>query len=128
MNQLKKTMNILIIDDDKLTINTLLHLLENMDHKVTLARDGEDAISKITAEEFDLIISDIMMPGISGLSLVNVLRSIHLCTSPIIMMSTLSNKPLLEAALEAGANDFIQKPFTADEIEEKLEVFNKTSE
>jgi CheY-like chemotaxis protein len=121
-------MTILIIDDDKLTINTLMHILEDKGHQVSLAKDGEEAISLITNGQFDLIISDIMMPGISGLSLVNVLRAVHLCTTPIIMMSTLSNKPLLEAAMEAGANDFIQKPFTVEEIDRKLEAFNKTAE
>ena len=121
-------MNILIIDDDKLTINTLKQLLENMGHSISLANDGEEAIGKISAEQFDLIISDIMMPGISGLSLVNVLRAVHLCTTPIIMMSTLSNKPLLEAALEAGANDFVQKPFTEQDIGAKIKMFTKASE
>lgn len=120
-------MNILIIDDDKLTINTLMQILENLGHKVSLALDGEKAINMISKEEYDLIISDIMMPGISGLSLVSVLRSVHLCTMPIIMMSTLNNKPLLDAAIEAGANDFIPKPFTVEDIKAKLTLFDKTT-
>ncbi|MGZ3921638.1 MAG: response regulator [Bacteroidia bacterium] len=118
-------MKILIIDDDQMTINALKHSLEDMGHKVFVAEDGEHAITKITNGEFDLVISDIMMPGISGLSLVNVLRSVHLCFTPVIMMSTLHNRPLVDAALKAGANDFLNKPIAIEELAMKVNKFDK---
>lgn len=118
-------MDILIIEDDKLTLNAVQHSLENMGHATSVAKSGEEAIDLIAEKEFDLIISDIMMPGISGLSLVTVLRSVHLCFTPIIMMSTLNHGPLLDAAFKAGANDFLNKPFTAEELEEKLKKYQK---
>ncbi len=120
-------MNILIIDDDKLTLNLLQYCLEKLGHTASLAEDGENGINKIIDENFDLIISDIMMPGISGLSLVSVLRSVHLCMIPIIMMSSLNNTPLLDAAFEAGANDFIPKPFSFEELAEKLKKYEKVN-
>lgn len=120
-------MNILIIEDDKLTLNLLQYCIEKLGHKATLAEDGEEAIKLITDGNFDLLICDIMMPGISGLSLVSVLRTVHLCTIPIIMMSTLNNKPLLDAAFEAGANDFIAKPFSMEDLSEKLNKFDKAA-
>jgi DNA-binding response OmpR family regulator len=116
-------MKILIVDDDKLTLHSLQHITENLGHKTSLVENGEEAIKLVNNEKFDLIISDIMMPGISGLSLVTVLRSFHLCTMPIIMISTLHNQPLLDAAMEAGANDFISKPFSMYDIENKLKQF-----
>jgi DNA-binding response OmpR family regulator len=119
-------MNILIIEDDKLTLNLLQYSVEQLGHKTFLSEDGEDAIKLINEKEFDLIICDIMMPGISGLSLVSVLRTIHLSTVPIIMMSSLNNKPLLEAAFEAGANDFIAKPFSMEELSAKLNKYDST--
>ena len=118
-------MNILIIDDDKMTINALQHTLEELGHKASVAKNGEDAIEMIQAKEYDVIISDIMMPGISGLSLVNVVRSVHLCFTPIIMMSTLNNRPLLDAAFKAGANDFLNKPINADDLSLKLRKYEK---
>lgn len=118
-------MNILIIDDDKLTINAVQHSVESLGHKTSIARNGEEAIEMINANEFDLIISDIMMPGISGLSLVNVLRSVHLCFTPIIMMSTLNNRPLLDAAFKAGANDFLNKPITTEDLASKIRKYEK---
>lgn len=102
-----------------------MHCLKTLGHEVFVANDGEEAIQKISSGSFDLVISDIMMPGISGLSLVSVLRSVHLCHIPIIMMSSLNNTQLLEAAFEAGANDFIAKPFAVEELVNKLKLYDK---
>jgi DNA-binding response OmpR family regulator len=121
-------MNILLIEDDKLTLNLLQYCIEKLGHKAFLAEDGEEAIKMITDKDFDLLICDIMMPGISGLSLVSVLRTVHLCTMPIIMMSSISNKPLLDAAFEAGANDFIAKPFSMEDLSEKLKKYDKAEQ
>jgi two-component system, OmpR family, response regulator len=118
-------MKILIIDDDKLTTTALKHSIEQLGHSATEAKSGEEAIETITAGDFDLIICDIMMPGISGLSLVTVLRSVHLCFTPIIMMSTLHNRPLLDAAIQAGANGFLDKPVQPDALAEKIREFDK---
>lgn len=118
-------MKILIIDDDKMTITALQHCLDELGHSTYVAKDGQEAIAKITNGEFDIVISDIMMPGISGLSLVNALRSVHLCFTPVIMMSSVHNSPLVGAALKAGANDFISKPVSIEELAAKLNKFDK---
>jgi putative two-component system response regulator len=118
-------MKILIIDDDKLTTTALKHSLEKLGHQGVEALSAEQAIELVSAGDFDLIICDVMMPGISGLSLVTVLRSVHLCFSPIIMMSSLHNKPLVEAALQAGANGFLDKPVNPKELESKIKEFEK---
>lgn len=118
-------MNILIIEDDKVTLKTLQHSIESLGNKVYIAENGEEAMHIIDSETIDLILSDIMMPGISGLSLINVLRSVNLCDIPIIIMSALNNKALLDAAFAAGANDFIAKPFNMDAISEKLQKYSK---
>jgi CheY-like chemotaxis protein len=124
----KSSMKILIIEDDKITLKTLQNSIESLGHTVHTAESGEEALKAIENSKFDLIISDIMMPGISGLSLVNVLRSVNLYRSPIIMISALHNKSLLDAAFEAGANDFIAKPFAIEDLKEKLQKYdNKIS-
>ncbi len=116
-------MNVLIIEDDKSTLNAVQHSLQNLGHTTSVAKSGEDAIDLITQGSFDLILCDIMMPGISGLSFVTVLRSVHLCYTPIIMMSTLNHGPLLDATFTAGANDFLNKPFTQEELAAKLKKY-----
>ncbi len=122
-------MNILIIDDDLFTLKALRFNLEHLGHKVVSVENSERAISMVTENpegiKFDLLISDIMMPGISGLSLITVLRSIHFTTIPIIMMSTLNNKHLLEALYKLGANDFINKPIDIEELEIKMRKYDK---
>ncbi len=117
-------MNILIIEDDKMVLHSLKHILEDMGHEVVTAEYAEKAMEDITGKKFDLIFSDIMMPGISGLSLLTILRSAYRCNTPIIAMSSLSHKPLLEAAFQAGANDFMIKPFSLTDLSEKMEKFN----
>ena len=117
-------MNVLIIEDDKVTLKTLQSGIENLGHTAYLAESGEEAIGLLENKKFDLLISDVMMPGISGLSLVNVLRTVNLCATPIVMISSLNNKPLLDAAFKAGANDFITKPFSIKELSDVLNKFS----
>lgn len=119
-------MNILIIEDDKLTLHALEQILESLGHKTTLAGNAEEAIERIKNETFDLVFSDIMMPGISGLSLVSILRKINFFKMPIIAMSVLKDKPLLQAAFDAGATDFMLKPFTPEDLKTKLEIVKAT--
>lgn len=116
-------MRILVVDDDRLTLSAVEKSLNNLGHEAILGRSGEEAIALIQSDTFDLILSDIMMPGISGLSFVSVLRTVHLCHTPILMMSTLNHGPLLDAAFKAGANDFINKPFTENDLSTKLSKF-----
>lgn len=118
-------MNVLVIEDDKITLNSLKNVIENLGHKVAIAENAETAIRKIEEDTFDLVLSDIMMPGLSGLSLLSILRNMHHCQAPIIAMSTLNNKTLLDAAYKAGANDFMIKPFSFEDLEEKLKKFEE---
>lgn len=117
-------MNILIIEDDKLTLHSLKHVIESLGHNVALAENAEEAMNKIVDGKFDLVFSDIMMPGISGLSLLTILRTVHLCKTPIVAMSILNDKPVVEAAFAAGANDFMVKPFTLEGLTETLNKFD----
>jgi CheY-like chemotaxis protein len=118
-------MKILIIEDDKLTLLSLKQMVLNLGHSVSTAGNAEEALREIGDHNFDLIFSDIMMPGISGLSLLTILRTVHLCKTPIIAMSVLDDKPLLQATFDAGANDFMVKPITSESIKQKIEKFEK---
>lgn len=117
-------MNILIIEDDRVTLKTLQNSIENFGHAVHAVERCEEAIMLMGKIKLDLIITDIMMPGISGLSMVGYLRLVNNFTAPIIIMSALNNKPLLDAAFKAGANDFIRKPVTLEVLKDKLEKYN----
>ena len=113
-------MNILIVEDERLTRNALQHIIQSLGHTAFLATNGEEAISQVIEFKIDFIISDIMMPGISGLSLVSVLRNIHLCQMPIILISTLDNSYMRRTSRKLGAYGFLSKPFTFADI--KFEI------
>src|SRR6185436_19186626 len=106
-------MNILLIDDDILVLRMLeLHLVMEGHHVVT-AKDGLEANDAIENEKQkpDLIISDLLMPHISGLTFITMLRNFHNYSVPVIVISSLKQGNLLAA--QAGINDidFVQKPF-----------------
>lgn len=118
-------MDILIIEDNRLTLNALQFCIQKLGHSVSVAESGEEAMDHLRRQHFHLLISDIMMPGVSGLSLVAEIRIQRGNNTPILMMSTLQDNTLLDMALEAGANDFIAKPFTSGELETKLKRFEQ---
>ena len=113
-------MNILIVEDEKLTLNALQHCIESLGHKAFLASTGEGAISLISENDINLIISDIVMPGISGLSLVSLLRNVYLCKTPIILISTLDNSEMRMSSSNLGVTSFISKPFTIADIANRI--------
>jgi CheY-like chemotaxis protein len=113
-------MNILIVDDSKLTRKTLEFQLKGLGHEVQVADSAKAGIDMAKDGKFDLLISDLIMPGASGLSLVNTLRFVHHCNTPVIIMSAEKNKPLLDGEYETTVTDFLFKPFTTEELEEKL--------
>jgi DNA-binding response OmpR family regulator len=118
-------MNILIIEDDKLTLHSLQFSITGLGYSVFVAENVEDAINVLVDNKVEIILSDVMMSKISGLSLVSVLRTVYGYTIPIIMMSSLNNKKLQEEVIRAGANDFIAKPFSIYDLSLKLEKYSK---
>lgn len=116
-------MKVLIIEDDKVSSFALKHIIEGLGHEVSEGENAEEAMNSILEGRFDLIFTDIMMPGISGLSLLTILRTVHLCKTPVIAMSVLNDQSLINAAFQAGANDFLLKPFNIDDLKKKLKKY-----
>jgi DNA-binding response OmpR family regulator len=121
-------MNILIIEDDKMTLEALSRTLQDLGHSPVTAENGNAALDLIGSDSFDLVISDIMMPGTSGLSLVHDIKALRGITTPVIMMSSLLQRTLLEAAFAAGADDFIGKPLRMEELKAILKKFDREKE
>jgi len=107
--------NILLVEDDQ-QITTLLNLhLNSPTHTLTSCGRGQDALKNIERNEYDLIILDIMLPDISGLSICKKLRDQDNQT-PIIMLTSRSDESDKVLALEMGADDYITKPFGVLEL------------
>lgn len=108
-------MKILVIEDDSETGTFIKKGLEEAGHVVDLARTGRDGLFLAAGEAFDLIISDRMLPGLDGLSIVKTIRSAGIKT-PVLFLTTMTGVGDRIAGLEAGADDYLIKPFAFGEL------------
>lgn len=117
-------MRILIAEDDATSRIVLATALKNEGYDVTSAADGSAAWQYFQQPDAPpLAILDLMMPGIDGLDLVRRVRSVPSQVPPyLIIVSTKSDKADVITALDAGANDYLTKPFDAGELRARVEV------
>jgi DNA-binding response OmpR family regulator len=106
--------NILIVDDELLYQRLVKVNLEQEGYEVSAAGDGEDALDQITEKSYDLVILDLMMPGIDGYE--TCLRIRQFSTIPIIMLTAKGEEEDRVKGLNIGADDYIVKPFSATEL------------
>lgn len=110
-------MKILIAEDEPLILQTLELKLKKEGYEVVGCPDGLDAIQKIDAEQPDLVITDIMMPYMSGLEVVRKVKQDGMGKSiPVIVLSTMGQESIVEEAFELGADDYLKKPFSLSEL------------
>jgi two-component system, chemotaxis family, chemotaxis protein CheY len=115
----------LIVDDSKAIRMILGRILRELGYEVCEAVDGKDALKVIESEKaaVDLVLADWNMPEMNGLDLVKHLRQNPELTSlKVIMVTTETEVDYIVSALEAGANEYVMKPFTKDIIRGKLEM------
>ena len=108
-------MKLLIIDDEKSIRNTLKEILEFEGHEVALAADGVEGLEKAVAENFDVIFSDIKMPNMDGMELLDKLNESGVDSS-VIMISGHGSIDSAVDCIKKGAFDFIQKPLDLNRI------------
>lgn len=110
-------MNILIVEDDPALMAILEYNLQQGGYKIILANDGEMALTLIREEKPDLVIADWMVPKISGLELCRILRrSPQFYLLPIIILTARTEQDDKLRGLETGADDYITKPFSIQEL------------
>lgn len=109
-------MKVLIAEDDIMMLKTMEFRLMKEGYEVIACSDGKVALSKIESENPDIIISDIMMPYVSGLDLVNKVKIELKLNIPIIILSAVGLEKTVLEAFELGADDFITKPFSPNEL------------
>lgn len=105
---------ILVIDDERAIRNTLKEILEFEGYEITLAENGQQGLDKALATEFDLIYTDIKMPEIDGLELLEKLH--NQVSAPIVIISGHGNIETAVEALKKGAWDFIEKPLDLNRL------------
>lgn len=117
---------ILIVDDEPLIRDALAFKLTKDGYDVDTAEDGEKAIQKIESEEYQMIISDIMMPFISGFELVKILKE-RGTDAPVLMLTSLNSETAVLKAFDLGADDFMTKPFSPNELSVRIKKLLKNA-
>jgi two-component system, OmpR family, response regulator VicR len=113
MSTLKK---ILICEDEEILLTALKFRLQKQGYELTLADDGEKAQKLIKDEKPDLVVTDIDMPKVSGIELVDFLRQDMNRATPIVLIAPMENDDLIMEAMKKGATDFVTKPFKPVEL------------
>ena len=118
-----KSLNVLIVDDYKTMLRIIRNLLKQIDfHNVDEAHEGAEALAKLRAGNFGLVISDWNMQPMTGLQLLQEVRAdARLRPTPFIMVTAESKVENVIAAKEAGVSNYIVKPFNAETLREKVE-------
>jgi two-component system OmpR family response regulator len=117
-------MKLLVVEDDQDTAAYIVRGLKEHGHVVDLASTGRDGAFMATSESYDAIILDRMMPGIDGLSLVKMLRSMSVRT-PVLFLTALGGIDDRVEGLDAGADDYLIKPFAFSELMARLNALTR---
>ncbi|MFV5695859.1 response regulator transcription factor [Flavobacterium sp. LB3P122] len=116
-------MKILIAEDDEMMLKTIEFKLIREGYEVISCPDGNVALDKIVSEKPDLILSDIEMPFASGLDIINTIKIDLKLNTPIIILSAVGLEKNVLRAFELGADDFITKPFSPNELIVRIKRF-----
>ncbi len=128
MNDVKKKAKRILVVDDKKNIRLLLNeLLSSMGYRVLQAEDGKEAIGLVEIGSIDLVMTDLKMPKMDGIQLTRAIRRIR-PDLPIIVYSAHRFIDTAPAALKAGANEYLAKPFLRTKIEQAVERLLKEQE
>lgn len=116
-------MKILIAEDDELMLRTLEFRLKKDGHTIMMARDGREALQLIDSFLPDLVITDIMMPYSSGMEIVGFLKQKYNNSIKVIILSGMGQENVILEAFRLGADDYITKPFSPNELSVRVNRF-----
>ncbi|MFO7679327.1 MAG: response regulator transcription factor, partial [Chloroflexota bacterium] len=112
-----RTQRILVVDDDKDVVRLMRAYLEQAGYEVLVAYDGETAVHNLRREKPDLVLLDLMLPGINGWEITRLMRADpNLAAIPIIMLTARVDDIDKIVGLELGADDYVTKPYNPREV------------
>jgi len=108
---------ILVVDDNQENLKVVSNFLKELDYKIALASDGESALHILETEKFDLILLDIMMPGMDGFEVCNKLKeNADTKDIPVIFLTARNETDDIIRGFQMGGVDYITKPFRKEEL------------
>lgn len=119
-------MRILVVEDEKSLNKVITKRFENEGYSVDSCFDGEEALHFATVGEFDAVVMDIMMPKMNGIEVVRRLRAQN-NTTPVIFLTAKDSVSDRVAGLDAGAEDYLVKPFAFEELLARIRVMTRKS-
>jgi two-component system response regulator PilR (NtrC family) len=111
---------ILVVDDEEVIRESLKRILESEGNSVSLAESGFGAIARLQGESFHIVITDLKMPGMNGMEVLRAIRVLQ-PEVPVIFITGYSTVETAVEAMKNGAFDYLAKPFTAEQILEKVQ-------
>lgn len=118
---------ILVVEDDKFLRELILRKLKEENYETVSAIDGEEGVTRVQQERPDLVLLDLILPGMNGFDALKKMKEIpEVAEIPVVVLSNLGQKEDVERALKLGAKDYLVKAhFTLDEIVEKVRKYIK---
>ncbi|MBI4964449.1 MAG: response regulator [Desulfomonile tiedjei] len=113
----KKEAKVLVLDDEQIVLDSVSRILESENYEVATCRSGGEAVQKLKEGGFDILITDLKMPGMDGLQAMEALTEVDPDLS-MIMVTAYSTVDSAVKAMKLGAMDYIRKPFTPDQLTE----------
>jgi CheY-like chemotaxis protein len=116
---------ILVVEDDKFLRELILRKLKEENYETCFAVDGEEGLNKIQEERPDLVLLDLILPGMNGFDVLKKKQEMpEIAQIPVVVLSNLGQKEDVERALKYGAKDYLVKAhFTLDEIAAKIKKY-----
>jgi DNA-binding response OmpR family regulator len=111
---------ILVAEDNKLILETIAHSLMKEGYIIVKAPDGKECLRLLENTDVDLVITDMYMPFVNGDEVITVLREERKKTTPILVLSATESDESAAKILELGANDFMIKPFSLVELNDRV--------
>jgi two-component system chemotaxis response regulator CheY len=113
----------LVVDDSKVIRKVARHILETLQFAVDEAEDGREALSRCEAKMPDVVLLDWNMPVMGGMEFLRTLRASAFASQPKVVFCTTENDTAhIRAAIDAGADEYVMKPFDRETLESKLQI------
>lgn len=107
---------VLLIEDDILIQKAVALKLKKDGLDIVCCNDGREGLEKLNAEQPDLVLTDVMLPYVSGLEIVSAVKALPDRQINVIVFSSMGQEKIVEEAFELGADDYITKPFSLNEL------------